>query len=89
MGTRLTTRDGTFFVETPQHDGSLEPFLNSVWDAYKARRGVHLSNATHAPGEPWSIVAQHRDLNEKPTIPNELIEEVFRKKVERVKSETV
>ena len=57
-------------------------FLNSVWTTHKKFTGVQLSNATHAPGEPWAIVKQrYGSLDGKPTIPNELIRDVFRAKL--------
>ena len=87
LGTRLTMKDGNAVVETPQYDGPLNSYLTSVWDAYKKHTGIQLSNATHAHGEPWRIVADHYDLDGKPTIPNELIADVFRKKIERSKAE--
>ena len=86
LGTRLTMKDGNVVVETPQYDGPLNSYLTSVWDAYKKHTGIQLSNATHAAGEPWKIVANHYDLDGKPTIPNELIADVFRKKIERSKA---
>ncbi len=81
LGTRLEERDGEFVRITPEHDGSLDDFLCAVWDNYKTFRGVRLSNATHAKGEPWEIVSRHYDLADKPTIPNELIEKVFKEKI--------
>ncbi len=81
LGTRLERQDGAFAVVTPEHDGSLDEFLSAVWDNYKQYRGVRLSNATHAEGEPWEIVSRHYDLEDKPTIPIDLIESVFREKI--------
>tara|TARA_Y100000815_G_scaffold226694_5_gene214868 strand:- start:9997 stop:10506 length:510 start_codon:yes stop_codon:yes gene_type:complete len=81
LGTRLESRGGEFEVVTPKHDGSLDGFLQVVWDNYKKYKGTRLSNATHARGEPWEIVSRHYDLDEKPTIPIELIQEVFKAKI--------
>ncbi len=59
-------------------------FLKNVWDSHKGFSGVQLSNATHAPGEPWALVkAQYGNLASKPLIPNELIGDVFRNKLPR------
>lgn len=80
LGTRLEFRDGRVAIVTPKHNGSLDDFLGAVWDAYKEYSGVRLSNATHAPGEPWELVSRHYNLEEKPTIPIHLIKAVFDKK---------
>lgn len=60
----------------------VEAFLREVWDTHKDFSGVQLSNATHAHGEPWSIVKDHYgSLDGKPRIPNELIRDVFKAKL--------
>ncbi|MCJ2077875.1 DUF4065 domain-containing protein [Methylobacterium sp. E-016] len=60
----------------------LKKFINSVWESHKRYTGVQLSNSTHAQGEPWTIVKdKFGSLDTKPTIPNELIYNVFRKKL--------
>jgi uncharacterized phage-associated protein len=57
-------------------------FLQSVWNTHKAFTGIQLSNATHAQGEPWTIVKQqYGTLDSKPPIPNTLIQDVFRSKL--------
>lgn len=57
-------------------------FLKGVWESHKNFTGIQLSNATHAPGEPWSIVKQQYGiLDSKPAIPNSLIYDVFRAKL--------
>jgi uncharacterized phage-associated protein len=70
-------------VKEPEMPGTdIMAFLKSVWDSHKGFSGVQLSNATHAPGEPWALVkAQYGDLGSKPLIPNELIRDVFRNKL--------
>ena len=67
-------------VELSSDGGS---FLRGVWNSHKLLTGIQLSNATHAPGEPWTIVKeQYRDdLSSKPIIPNDLIKEVFKRKL--------
>jgi uncharacterized phage-associated protein len=71
--TRLTLGHGQSVLnatfETPTvEDGSLKMFLDAVWEAHKRYSGVQLSNATHAPGEPWTIVKEkYGDLEQKPT----------------------
>jgi uncharacterized phage-associated protein len=56
--------------------------IKRVWDIHKSLTGIQLSNATHAPGEPWDIVKNSYggDLSTKPNIPTPLIESVFREK---------
>jgi uncharacterized phage-associated protein len=81
LGTRLENGESGYSLVTPRHDGSLDEFLCKVWETYKKYKGTRLSNATHAKGEPWEIVSRHYDLDDKPTIPPELIEEVFKEKI--------
>jgi len=89
LGSSLTAHDRQVTQETPVYSGELEPFLESIWDTYKKYSGIKLSNATHAPGEPWTIIAEKRDLSEKPTIPNELIKQVYSAKLaERIRQQT-
>jgi len=59
-------------------------FLKKVWNEHKEWTGIQLSNATHEKGEPWQIVyeSKQRNLVDKPRIPNELIREIFRNKLE-------
>ncbi len=57
-------------------------FIRAVWDIHKKYTAVQLSNSTHAKGEPWTIIRdKYGSLERKPTIPNELISEVFKKKM--------
>lgn len=66
--------------DTP--DEKVMDFLREVWKVHKDYSGVQLSNATHAPGEPWDIVKkEYGSLDEKPRIPNSLIRDVFRSKL--------
>jgi uncharacterized phage-associated protein len=60
----------------------LKSFLRAVWETHKSYTGVQLSNSTHAPGQPWAIMKErYGSLDNKPTIPNDLIAEVFKKKL--------
>lgn len=65
-------------------DDELKQFLKFVWDAHKNYTGVQLSNATHEPGEPWTLVSENYngDLSGKPTIPNSLIRSVYKSKIQ-------
>ncbi|MDX6750452.1 DUF4065 domain-containing protein [Geminicoccaceae bacterium 1502E] len=78
--------DVKFYAPTiPDSAAGVRDFLRAVWDAHKNFTGIQLSNATHAPGEPWTIVRdRYGSLGGKPTIPNELIAAVFRKKLNNV-----
>ncbi|MCY4305991.1 MAG: DUF4065 domain-containing protein [Aestuariivita sp.] len=87
LGTRLEKRENGYVTVTPEHDGSLDYFLDVIWDRYKRCSGVQLSNATHKEGEPWEIVSCFYDLEEKPTIPIEIIRSVFSGKISRSSSE--
>ena len=70
------------FREPDAVTGDVEEFLGAVWKTHKKFTGVQLSNATHAPGEPWTIVKKnYPSLDGKPKIPNELIRDVFKAKL--------
>lgn len=72
----------SFQVREPYLEGEAADFARSVWESHKGLSGVQLSNATHAAGEPWTIVKdRYGTLDSKPLIPNDLIKEVFRNKL--------
>jgi uncharacterized phage-associated protein len=69
------------FGRPDQPSGEVTEFLKSVWESHKKYTGIQLSNATHDPGEPWTVIRdQCRDLEGRPVIPNDLIRDVFRRK---------
>lgn len=70
--------DYTFVEPPPPEHGVLE-FLRQVWETHKSLSGVELSNATHALGEPWTIVKDLHsgDLSRKPMIPLDVMRDVF------------
>ena len=71
---RFERPDGVEHAETAA-------YIKSVWDSYKTYTGIQLSNTTHGPGEPWTVVRDRiGHLNQKPVIPNELIEGIFKRK---------
>lgn len=74
-----------FHIQTPpEPPAHVMGFLRNVWESHKNYTGIQLSNATHAPGEPWSIVKQqYGSLDSKPAIPNSLIYDAFRAKLTR------
>jgi Uncharacterized phage-associated protein len=76
--------DGGPAVVAPDGVGNAETaaFLKSVWNTMKSYTGVQLSNSTHAPGEPWTIVSEAVGTSGKPTISNSIIKHVFKKKLE-------
>ena len=71
------------------YSGELEGYLEDIWETYKKHSGISLSNTTHDPGEPWSVIAKNYDVRSKPPIPNDTIEEIFRKKVEKISNEEI
>ncbi|PYE88051.1 Panacea domain-containing protein [Phyllobacterium leguminum] len=81
----VKTGDGPFNVrfEIPEPpDNDVLAFLRNVWETHKGMTGIQLSNSTHAPGEPWTIVKEnYGSLDAKPRIPNTLIRDVFRNKL--------
>ena len=75
------TLDFTFKEPRPT-DEKVRQFIASVWESHKKFSGVQLSNATHAPGEPWTIIKdKYGTLDAKPRIPNEVIRDVFKAKL--------
>ena len=75
--------DYHFITPPGVEDPATRVFVKSAWEAYKGYSGIQLSNATHAPGEPWTIVRdQYGTLDHKPNIPNDLIADVFKKKLQ-------
>jgi uncharacterized phage-associated protein len=76
--------DGRFDFVTPGGvPENLKPFIKSIWDVHKSFTGVQLSNATHAPGEPWTIIKDRLGTESKPKIPNHLIASVYREKLKK------
>lgn len=81
----IRTGDGFLdytFQEPKVVSPEVREYLEQVWETHKSMSGVQLSNATHAPGEPWTIVKdRYGSLDDKPRIPNELIRDVFKAKL--------
>lgn len=55
-------------------------FLDAIWKNYKDFTGIQLSNMTHEPEEPWSIVTES-DKSYKPRIPDSVILNAFSEKI--------
>lgn len=70
-------------AEPDKPKGEVMDFLKQIWEIHKPYTGIALSNATHAPGEPWTIIKNLRggDLSDKPLIPIEVIRDVFKAKL--------
>lgn len=81
----VRTGTGVFdfvFQEPVAPDDEVKSFLEKVWETHKGLTGIQLSNSTHEPGEPWTIVKEkYGSLDTKPRIPNALIRDVFRQKL--------
>jgi uncharacterized phage-associated protein len=73
----------TFNVKRPDAPPeNVQGFLEQIWNLHKGLTGIQLSNATHAAGEPWTVVRDSvGNLDGKPLIPNDLIRETFRRKL--------
>jgi len=79
---------GGFLGQPPSPSEDIQTFLRAVWETHKSLTGVQLSNATHNEGEPWTIVKNtYPTLDDKPRIPNELIQNVFKSKIQRSNSD--
>jgi uncharacterized phage-associated protein len=72
-----------FQFSTPSiNDRTIKDFLKAIWDSHKNFSGIQLSNATHMPNEPWTIVKEkYGSLDSKPRIDNALIEAIFKAKL--------
>lgn len=81
--TELVWNGGSATVRAPEGvaNPELKAYVRSVWDTLKVYSGVQLSNSTHAPGEPWTVVCETLGTASKPVIPNELIRQIFLKKL--------
>lgn len=81
--TRFSFDGGKLTSRTPTvDDPGLQDFIRSVWESHKGFSGIQLSNATHAPGEPWTIIKEKAgSLDGKPNIPNDLIKDIFSAKI--------
>lgn len=64
--------------EEMEQEGRL---LNLIWQTYGKLTGVQLSNLTHAPDTPWYITWQKADGRKSVTIPDDLIRDYFKSKL--------
>jgi len=71
-----------FFVPRLADDDTIKSLLRRIWTVYGKRSAIELSNLTHQPGTPWSIVWERGGKDIKGTdIPDPLIKEHFAKKL--------
>jgi len=70
-------------------DDDANAIINEVWRTYKDLTPIQLSNATHAKGSPWEVVASSygSELPKNIEIPNNLIKEIFKKRLEEWEDE--
>lgn len=70
-----------YVPEITEKDEYLYKFLGNVWNVYKNASGIALSNLTHGPEEPWTIIREANKHIERPLIPPSLIEKKFKEKL--------
>jgi len=72
-----------------EDDEDAHAIINEVWKAYKDFTPIQLSNATHAKGSPWEVVASSygSKLPKNIEIPNSLIKDIFKKRLEKSEGE--
>ncbi|MCT3721331.1 SocA family protein [Elizabethkingia anophelis] len=61
-------------------DKYIVSFLDSVWNIYKKYNALELSDLTHQEGTPWSIT--YKSMGNRSTIPNDLIEQHYKDKID-------
>lgn len=75
----------TLYVFTPLIESSKKQplaFLERIWEVYRERSGAQLSAIAKGPLSPWAQTKARAAHVKGMTIPNELIEEHFKKKIE-------
>lgn len=72
----------------PMPDPADIEVLGAVWKSYKNFSAIQLSTMTHQPNTPWDIVWNQQGgcKKENAIIPNNIIQDYYKKKVEDVKS---
>lgn len=85
--TELEYIDGQLTFITPEIDDNDQQaisLINEVWRIYGQLSPIQLSNLTHTPDSPWYEVAKQYsfDIPRNVTIPNELIQAMFKAKQE-------
>lgn len=88
LATELNFENSKLELITPvvdEDDEDVNAIINEVWRAYKELTPIQLSNATHANGSPWEVVASSygSELPKNIEIPNSLIKDIFKKRLEK------
>lgn len=67
---------------------SLVEFLEGIWNTYKEKDSFDLVELTHEKNSPWSYVKRKNKhaIGKNLGIPNSLIREYYKKKIEKIKS---
>lgn len=76
--------DSDCVVPEIRRDDPVAPLLARIWDVYSGFDGGQLSTMTHQPGTPWYEVwrTQGGAFRSGAIIPNDLIREHYRQKIE-------
>ena len=74
-----------FEMEEKPFEPNIEKLLDEVWDMYKLKSAIQLSNLTHVKNGPWGKTYVGLKRNNG-VIPNKMIQEHYRAKQERAKS---
>lgn len=88
FATELSFEDSSLELITPtvdKDDKDTNAIIDEVWRVYKSLTPIQLSNSTHAKGSPWEAVASRygSELPKNIEIPNSLIKEIFKKRLEK------
>jgi uncharacterized phage-associated protein len=84
-----TNIDDKLELTTPQigneeQDNQVKDFLAKIYGTYGKYTGVQLSNATHQPGSPWSVIREKCGENDRHVvIPNPLIQQYFEGQIKK------
>lgn len=72
-------------------DTNARELLDSVWSAYSTFSGLQLSTMCHGKDSPWH--AARYDIKQKypryPIVPNDLIRDYYKKKIEEIEAKKV
>lgn len=64
----------------PKSEASTRKLLDAVWKEYGQRSGIELSEICHQPGSPWHQVMQESEGRRNTHIPDDIIEQYYKKK---------
>ena len=66
----------------PSADAFAIRLIERVWDVYGGMSGPALSQLTHEPGGPWDVIRKKNPGARNQVIPNRLIQEHFKQKIQ-------